>query len=370
MTSAPNIQTALEQRKAEANDASRAFDIDRQVQGVTLATFWRQATPGTTYWRGHVPMSHLPGNVRALEDDSLSIEDERLVLKGQEGAAIWQFLGDDGRSRIALQLRRQGVRTLMEVDDTYVRFAPPLYGRHGAWTRTHAEAVSNGTGYSVEMHRKVVPQMDGIIVATDWLAEEYAEYNPSVYVCPNSVVPEDWDVERTESETLRIGYYGSPSHVRDWPRVKKALKWAARQKDVEVSVIGFVPPGWTGKTVAWSDSVLDARKPLGAIDVGLAPLTRNVWADGKSDVKALEYAMAGVLPLLEDAPPYSPWKAIGWPLMASSEAEWGDLIKDVVENRDEVKAQAAAAKAYVLAERTIETNIHKWREAVLGGPQA
>jgi hypothetical protein len=366
MSLATETQEALRVRQAEANDASKAFDLDWKVPGVTLATFWRQATPGTTYWRGYVPMSRLPGHVRVLENDSLDVEDGRLILKGQEGVAIWQFLGDDGRSRIAAQLRRQGVRTLMEVDDLYLNFAPPLYGKFGSWTRTHAEAVANGTGYSVEMHRKLVPQMDGIICSTEHLAERYAAYNPNVYLCPNSVIPDDWDVPRVESDVLRIGYYGSPSHVRDWPRVKKALKWAARQKDVEVSVIGFVPPGWTGKTVAWSDSVLDARKPLGAIDVGLAPLTRNVWADGKSDVKALEYAMAGVLPLLEDAPPYSPWKAIGWPLMAASEDEWVDLIKGVVANRDRVKEQAAAAKDYVLEHRTIDANIHRWKEAVDG----
>ena len=369
MTLSPEVKDRLRARQAEAHSEATSLDFARPEDNC-LATFWRQATPGTAYWRGFVPMLALPGQMRAMEEDSLSMDDTGLHVKGQQGAAIWQFLGDDGRSRIALQLRRQGVRTLMEVDDNYLRFAPPLYGRYGAWTRTHEEAVSNGTGYSVEMHRKVVPQMDGIIVATEHLAEEYVDYNPNVYVCPNSVIPEDWDVERVESDVLRIGYYGSPSHHRDWPRVKKALKWAARQKDVDVVMVGFTPPGWTGTTIPWADNLFNAREGLGKIDVGIAPLTRNLWADGKSDVKALEYAMAGVLPLLEDAPPYSPWKAQGWPFMASSEAEWGDLIQDVVANRGEVKAQAAAAKAYVLSERTIAANIHKWREAVLGGPQA
>ena len=366
MSLSPQIREQLKARQAQAHLESLAFDFERP-DGEALATFWRQATPGTTYWRGFIPMLHLPGQVRPVEDDSISLDGDRLVLRGHQGTAVWQFLGDDGRSRIALQMQRQGVRTLMEVDDNYLRFAPPLYGKFGAWTRTHAEAIVNGTGYSVEMHRKIVPLMDGIICSTEQLAEEYAEVNPNVYVCPNSILPEDWDVERTESETLRIGYYGSPSHVRDWPRVKKALKWAARQRDVEVVMIGFSPPGWSGRTISWTDNVLHGRLHLGSIDVGIAPLTRNLWADGKSDLKALEYAMAGVLPLLEDAPPFSPWKRTGWPFMASTEDEWVDLIKDVVANRGEVKAQAAAAKAYVLAERTIEANIHKWREAVLGG---
>lgn len=357
---------ALEGRKAEAHEATRQFDFQDEA---SLATFWRQATPGTAYWRGYLPMKALPGQLIPIEHDSLAeADDKSLILNRQVGdTAIWQFLGDDGRSRIALQMRRQGLRTLMEVDDTYLKFAPPLYGKAGAWTRTHAEAVANGTGYSVEMHRKVVPQMDGIIVSTPYLADLYDEYNDHVYICPNSVDPSDWNVERTESDVLRIGYYGSPSHLRDWPRVKKAMKWAVRQKDVEVITVGFRPPGWTGKALPWNDRILEGRAGLGQLDVGIAPLTQNAWANGKSDLKAVEYAMAGVLPVVEDSPPYAPWVDMGWPYCPGTPDEWDDVIKDIVQNRDRVKAQAAEAKAYVLAERTIEKNIHAWREAVVGG---
>jgi hypothetical protein len=362
------VAKALEDRKASAHLTSANFDFEREG---SLATFWRQATPGTAYWRGLVPMMALPGQMFPVGPHTLKEGDEpgTIKLEGQRGAAIWQFLGDDGRSRIALQMRRQGVRTLMDVDDLYIRSAPTLYGKYGAWTRTHAEAVANGTGYSVEMHRKVVPLMDGVITATEYLADAYADLNPNVYVCPNSILPEDWaDFERQpETESLRIGYYGSPSHTRDWPKIKKALKWASRQRDVEISVVGFRPAGWTGKVLDWEDDLFAARRNLGHLDVGLAPITRNPWADGKSDLKALEYAMAGVLPVLEDAPPYAPWRKIGWPFMPSTEDEWVDVIKDVVVNRDEVKAQAAQAREYVLAERTIESNIDAWREAVHGG---
>ncbi len=353
---------------ADANRASARFTFAREG---SLATFWRQATPGTTYWRGFIPMKYLPGQVLGMEVDSIALDESgdepRLGLRGHEGAAIWQFLGDEGRSRIALQIQRQGVRTLMEVDDLYLRFAPPLYGKFGSWTRTHAEAVSNGTGYSVEMHRKVAPMMDGIIVTTEYLADAYADLNQNIYLCPNSILLEDWEgFERVESDVLRIGYYGSPSHLRDYPKVKKALKWAARQPDVEVVMIGFSPPGWDGKIIPWEDDILAARPHLGAIDVGIAPITRNAWADGKSDVKALEYAMAGVMPLLEDAPPYSPWADIGWPFMPSTEDEWVDVIRDVVSNRDKVVAYAAKARDYVTSERVIQKSIGAWREAVRG----
>lgn len=359
---------ALRARQREAHLVSETFDFEQED---AIATFWRQATPGTTYWRCYLPALHLPGQVLPLGEDSLAVdgegEDKRLILNRHRGAAIWQFLGDDGRSRIALQMQKQGLRTLMEVDDNYLRFAPPLYGKSGAWARTHGEAVENGTGYSVEMHRKVVPLMDGVICTTEYLAADYAEVNDNVYVCPNSVFVDDWEGhERVESDVLRIGYYGSPSHVKDWPRVKKAMKWASRQKDVEVILVGFRPPGWSGKVLPWHDHILDARGNLFQLDIGIAPLTQNGWANGKSDLKAVEYAMAGVMPIIEDAPPFAPWAQIGWPFMPSTPDEWDDVIREAVANRDKVAGFAAKAKEYVLAERTIEKNIHLWEEAVSG----
>jgi glycosyltransferase involved in cell wall biosynthesis len=364
MALAATTRDALRKRQAEANLSSQVFDFTREG---SLATFWRQATPGTTYWRGYVPMMALPGQVFPIEEDTLSMDGDQLVLKNQEGACIWQFLGDDGRTRIALKMQRQGVRTLLEVDDLYLRSAPPLYGKLSAWSRTHQEAVTNGTGYSVEMHRKVVPLVDGVIVSTEYLADRYAGYNPNVFVCPNSVLPEDWeDFERVESDTLRIGYYGSPAHARDWPRVKRVMKWAQRQKDVEVVMVGFAPPGWTGKVLPWRDNIYEARKHLAQLDVGIAPLTQNEWSNGKSDLKAVEYAMAGVLPVMEHATPYDPWTKIGWPLQPGTPDEWDEVIRDVVKNRDMVKGLAAEAREYVLRERTIDTNIDAWREALSG----
>jgi hypothetical protein len=354
----------LRARQADANLASEAFDF---VQEGSLATFWRQATPGTTYWRGYLPMLYLPGQVAQLQNDSLSMEGDELILHGHEGVAIWQFLGDDGRSRIVKQMQKQGVRTVMEIDDNYLRYAPPLYGKFGAWTKTHAEAVANGTGYSVEMHRKIVPMMDALIVSTENLADEYDRWNDNIYVCPNSVDPTDWKVERIPSDTLRIGYYGSPSHIRDWPVVKKALKWAQRQPDVEVVLAGFSPPGWTGRVLPWSDNLFDARSALGHMDVGIAPLTVNPWSAGKSDVKALEYAMAGALPILHDAAPYDPWHDIGWDWMCSTESDWMEAIQHAVRmGKDAVALEAAKAKEYVLTERTIQTSIHNWRDAIDG----
>jgi hypothetical protein len=80
----------------------------------------------------------------------------------------------------------------------------------------------------------------------------------------------------------------------------------------------------------------------------------------------MEYAMAGVMPIMQDAPPFSPWKKMGWEWMPKTEAEWMDAIHQVVADRDLVPKFAADAKEYVLRERTIQTSVESWRKAVHG----
>lgn len=362
------MDPAVAQRQRDSNIAAAMFDFEAPADAPV--TFWRQATPGTAYWRGYIPMKAIGGGVLPIMGDSLSWKDDveggEIILHRHHGdTAIWQFLGDEGRSRIVLQLQRQGIRTVMEVDDGYCYFAPPLMGKKGAWQRTHAEAVANGTMYSTEMHRKVVPMMDAMIVSTDHLAEVYSEYHDEVYVCPNSVNPGDWNVERHEAEHLRIGYYGSTSHVKDYPLAKKGLK-AIERKGVEVVMAGFRPMGFTGTYFPWADNLFEARKPLGHMDVGIAPLKRNRWADCKSDLKAIEYAMAGVMPIVQDAPPFDPWKG-WWPWIASTEDDWTRLLKEVAAlDKSEVQAYAKQAKDWVLANRAIEHTKHRWEQAIHG----
>lgn len=346
-------------------------DIDYSA-GDPRAIFIRQATPGTTYWRGYVPMSALPGKVQTIKPEYLEVLNPdptalEIAIKGithlEPRPIIWQFLGDEKRSRIAAQMLNQGWPAIQEMDDNYIDTLPN--NMYSTWARTKQEASVKGGGYSNEAFREVTTWMDGVICATPFLADRVSEFNPNVWVCRNSVKPSDWNVpDRRNPDVLTIGYYGSPSHLADWKYVKKAFKWASRQKDVQVKVIGFSPPTFSGEVVKWADNLEEARNNLGLLDVGVAPLNGNRWSRGKSDIKAMEYAMAGVMPILQNEEPFAPWRPFWGRWMPSTEDEWMDCIKWVVKNRDSVKEWADAAKRYVLEERTIDKEVERWEEAI------
>lgn len=351
--------------------SSRPDDLELEREEADV-TFWRQATPGTTYVRCFLPARYVNGQCLGLRNYDLDWDHDldRVIVARQKGnTSVWQFLGDDWRSRIAFALQDQGVRILMEVDDNYTQPHPVYPGQKVAWHRTIKESQKiGGSGYSNEMHRRLIPEMDGVIVSTPYLRRIYLEYHDDVFLCPNTVDPDDWtDLAEKDPDVLRIVYSGSKSHIRDTPMVKKALKWASRQKGVEVWLQGVGKDDWTfAQKQPWSDSLAEYRHHLGRFDVGVAPLVGGEWANGKSDLKALEYAMAGVLPLLALEEPYRPWFDRPEYLVESSEEAWVDKLKWVVRNRDAIPELTRRAQTYVMNERTTEANAWRWRKALNG----
>lgn len=331
-----------------------------------LATWYHQATPGTTYWRCLVPARHLPGQTVPITPQSLVERDGVPRLADQRGdTAIWQFLGDSGRTRIALGMRElHGTRTLMEVDDNYTRAAPYMKGKNKI---TPWKEKDDGDGYSHERHRYVAPLVDGIIVSTDYLADIYSDYNENVWVCPNSVDPADWEYERPEPDGIfRIVYYGSPSHVVDAPLATEAMKWAAKQPGVEVWTVGMQLPTWGfSKSVPWQPDLAKAREELFRFDLGIAPLKGNPWSRAKSPIKFYEYAMAGVLPLVSRETPFAELFDY-FPDLVVHDDDWLPAVRWAVQNQDDVKARARDAKEWVLEHRSIEKTIDCWREVLNG----
>lgn len=333
------------------------------VHAEPLATWWRQASPGTYYWRCLVPARRLPGRVNRAKEIDLALDDEgEIVYPRQEGAAIWQFPGNATTGTLMAGMQDDGIRVLVEVDDSYLHL--PDVGLYGGW---HAELDRSGQtdNFSLPAHEKLCRFADGIIVSTHELQDLYSQVNPNIYLCPNSVEPDDWPTPPEPDGVLRIGWGASHSHLVDAPLVRRALMWAAEQRDVEVWVFGigevYKFPGAV-KQAPWTDNLDDYRASLGRCDVMICPLQETPWSRYKSDLKAMEAAMAGAWPIVSTASPYAPWH--GRTMTCTTAKDWEQAIKWAIRNRDQIPALAVEARDYVLSERTIEQNIWRWREAV------
>lgn len=377
---------------------------------MTPATWWYQATPGTTYWRCKVPADAMGGkladfSVRSLKrptvpaiDDEFNItsrvDQDDFVFPEQEGVAIWQFPGSAARMFAMHGMRIKRIPTLVEVDDNYLIPSPPSqsgFRRQWSW-RMNGSLVDP----SHEIHREIVKShADAVICSTPSLAQEYRRFTDKVFVGPNSIDPTDWPTDPPvyDGDVLRIGWAASGSHFHDAPLVRNALDWASRQDGVEVVQIGhnfwattqdsslwqseYDEHGeWTGRyvmeqvalfdhqAIPWTDDLQDYRKSLPILDVGLCPLVENNWSRHKSDVKALEYAMAGALPIVGRTEPYRPWWDRTLTVDTTKPKDWLKMVKWIVAHRDEVADRARRAREYVLEERTIAGNTWRWQEAI------
>ena len=330
-----------------------------------VATWWRQLSPGTYYWRCKVPAKAVGGQVLMFEKDDVVDDDGPFdaVFPRQKGAAIWPFAGNTTRGILMAAMKEQGHRTLMEADDNYVIGVDPAV-RGQDWKDTIAEAEG---AHSYEAHTKLCKWVDGIIVSTENLASHYRKLNPNVYVCPNSIDPDDWEEpEKPDDGILRIGWAASHSHLLDVPLVKSAFRWAADQPNVEVLVYGIGGvasfPGRV-KKVGWTDNLADYRRSLSRCDIHVCPLIESPWSAGKSDLKAMEAAMAGAWPIVSSATPYKPWHNLNY-ITCTTKKDWTDALKWAVRHRDKIPELAAEAKAYVMSERLISQSKHLWEEAI------
>ena len=337
---------------------------EKRYADKALATWWTGATPGVNYYRADMPAKHLPGKTVSLQ--TFDIQPDGMGghwIPRQEGKAVWMFPGNTTRALIMAELKtHHDVPIFVEVDDNYTR--QPSIPQISPWLTTRDEG---GDSSSYEIHRKIVPWVDGVICSTPYLAGVYERLNENVHVCRNSVDPDDWsaDPPHQEDGILRIGWAGSDSHIYDLNDIRPALDWAARQKDVEVVMFCHLAPAWAFeyRHLAWVDTMSEYREQLSQIDVMLCPLRPNEWANCKSDVKALEAAMAGACSIVSRTEPFRPWWD-GPAYVAETQKGFVKMVKHVVANREEVRETARLARAYVVEERSIEKSIWAWRYAL------
>lgn len=329
------------------------------------AAFYYQASYATTYLRCLLPARHLPGvafdfpEIRNVGTDQ--IPDLKFPSNG--AAAVFQFPGDRARAILMHTMQKEGIRVLMEADDNYYDKSPL---NNPGWV---FEMTDKRLAHSLEAHQKMVPWVDGVIVATEWLADLYGKYNKNVYLCRNSVDPIDWQKMAVPPDDgkIRIGWFASASHKDDGVLLEPAMRWLMTRDDVEVVNMGH-DPKWPGtyKQIPWTNDLAVYRAMLGLLDIGLCPVIPTQWAMGRSDIKAVEYAMAGALPVVTDMTSYSPWTHGFGCWKCKTPQDWKKALEFLVTHPEDLRSMQRDAKAYVLKERTIQKSIGAWSEAVAG----
>lgn len=295
-----------------------------------------------------------------------------------EGTVVWTR-PDLMRGSHAVAMRKNGTRTLAEVDDNY--FCPPSQNIFLKGTQFNEEGR--------QQHAKATASMDGIVFSTDWLRNRYyrelkkrfGRNLPEMFVCRNNVAQEDWPTPIPRKDRLRVGWMGSPSHVWDVDIIWAALMHTNNlghtpvmighnpcEIDVDVEKAGASRS--QAKIDQWKKVKLehvkwippeDFRRMALPLDIGLAPLLSTDFTAGKSDVKAIEYAISGAAPILQNMPVYNKdWVHGETCLLAGSDQEFLDCTDLLIRDDNLRERIIENAQQYVKEERGLKQLREEW----------
>jgi hypothetical protein len=301
-----------------------------------------------------------------------------------EGSSVVWTRPDLWRATHSKAMKEQlGLRTVAETDDNYLSQAKfNIYMKSNGFDATNRK-----------QHVQAMASHEVNIYSTEWLRDTYwremrslyeAKMLPEAHVVGNHVFPEDWPARTEHDGPVRVGWMGSPSHIWDVDLVWAAMM-AAKQGGATTLMMGYDPcdpphavtsqksfdkiKQWRKvghQVVPWQDLDWYSRMEI-PFDIGLAPLLYNDFTLGKSDVKAVEYAIAGVAPVLQNHPVYNKtWKHEETCLLAGSPAEFINCTLRLMADDALRERIVSNSQQYVREERDLWKRAVEWKQAVLG----
>jgi hypothetical protein len=338
-----------------------------------MFTWWTNPTPGIKYLRADLPAGALGGVCLDIEVELSNRDNGGDLWKNHKPntPGIWQLVSNQVRY-MAFREQRLFAPVYLDIDDDYTKMHREYNAKR--WVEYDYETPDLTTS-SIECHRWVAGFADGVIVTTPYLRKQYLELNDNVYICRNSVNPDDWpiiesSIERDPDEFV-IMFAGSP-RPGDLKQLRRGMEWAAKQPGVKCYMVHDLKMGFRGvRTTGWQAfennnyfNFISSLKP----DLSLRPLETTEFAKSKSDLKILEAAMAGAYSLVQAWEPYSEWIKKDRVMWAATEKDWEKQIKYAVNNRDEIRYKAVELRKHVIETRSIDIVKNDWINVFLDAP--
>jgi len=200
---------------------------------------------------------------------------------------------------------------------------------------------------------KLISVCDALQANNQELLDRFKHLNDQQVIFPNNMSEIPSKVKKRQHDNLIIGWGGSYGHLEDLDWIVPALvSWFRDHKDAKIAIMGsedifnlFADIPVEQKIYRKPGSIKEYYNFLETIDIGLAPLKDTLYNRCRSDVKFIEYAAHGIVPVLQDLAPY---QKAGIPeetrLLFSDSKQLVDLLDELVA-KSELR-QKVAGKAF------------------------
>ncbi len=263
-------------------------------------------TIGDNVYRVHEPaaaLAKLPGvqmfevHAQSRQRDAAALAADVLVLTMTLDVEVF---------RLIHQRRCLGKATICEVND-YLPGVQPSNPAHHTWSDPRGQYL----------FEQLIMRSDATQVSSAALGQKVSALTQHLAVFDNQLAalpaPRQWPDRAPSAAPLVLGWGGSLGHLQDLQHIAPALiAWLQRHPQARLEIMADPSMAALFESVApeqfefrQAGSLAHYLQWLATLDIGLAPLLPTPYNQCRSDIKFLEYAAHGVLPVLQRLEPYA-----------------------------------------------------------------
>ena len=343
--------------------------MNRSVQSIAAFT--------TNSWESPLSILRIVGPAKQCEVDVLSLGNSdakpaELISKADAVLIQRDFPRNVSTyAEIVKQARQENKPVIIDIDDLI--FELP---------ENHPDHQSGFYNRAIIPMIKAIMEANLITVSTPALSRYLDPLNPNIYVLPNYLNDDIWNLTDVKKNDLNypiiIGYMGSDSHLPDINLIEPVLINILEQYQdrVLLKFLGLKPPSslLSYRSVIWIPSTTYNYAKFSRdflqqrFDLFIAPLCDNAFNQCKSSIKYLEYSATGTPGVYSNLETYNNIVNHGQNgFLASSLDEWEEYLHLLIENpnlRYEIglKAQETVRNRYLLSQHASEWK-NAWKQS-------
>ncbi len=275
-----------------------------------------------------------------------------------------------------IKLRESKKKCIYELDDDF-------FNVEGLYERTGKNKAN--IKRTVDRVIWIASAVDAVVVSTPLLYKLASKYNDNVFLLPNYLDPELWDIsssqlfhEKKKNSIVKIGYVGTPTHNEDLMIIADVMgKIKCEYGDqIEIEVIGafqkdlnnpiFGKPIPLPKARAYPIFVKWLRGQVDW-DIAVIPLVDDIFNESKSHLKFLESTALGLASICSNVPTYSSIvkNNKNGILVNNNFEEWYQAIKLLIDNREKREELACSAYSDLFEKYTTYTNSDLYHQVLV-----
>jgi glycosyltransferase involved in cell wall biosynthesis len=270
---------------------------------------------------------------------------------------------DNSMTAVIKQAKRQGIATMVEIDDDF----STVHTRNVA----HGAMVGKTAGNQwVELATSLA---DHVSISTPQLAKyaRHGRYSVLRNCVPDSIF--DTPKQKSDQAWPRVGWTGTvQTHPTDLQETKGRVAEVLKTNGLPFNVVGDGSQVATNLRLdratevfatGWVELDMYYQYLYSFIDVGIVPLELSPFNQAKSTLKGLEYAALGIPFVASATREYERLEAYGIGKTAKNPGEWKKHLQRMIDRPAETERIANESRDRIKAEHVYSVNAPQWIEA-------